>query len=234
MRVVLIGEAGSLAAGLEEAGLQLTRDDVDAQYLVSVAPPVQLAPIAELEADDWLRVPTVNPARGEPHRRLCMWGPTLIEVEGAAVAERVFDAWASEVFFAVQPWLAASAARGAGSWVAVTSDLGTQPFPGAGAVGAGAMALHTLVRIAALEGGPNGVRANVVAPGWSEAAFPSELDPELAVLDTPLRRLVTPADVASAVAWLLSPAAAHVTGEILRVDGGYTITRGSRTDPRRQ
>lgn len=201
MRVVLIGEAGSLAAGLEEAGLQLTRDDVDAQYLVSVAPPVQLAPIADLEADDWLRV---------------------------------FDAWASEVFFAVQPWLAASAARGAGSWVAVTSDLGTQPFPGAGAVGAGAMALHTLVRIAALEGGPNGVRANVVAPGWSEAAFPSELDPELAALDTPLRRLVTPADVASAVAWLLSPAAAHVTGEILRVDGGYTITRGSRTDPRRQ
>ena len=96
------------------------------------------------------------------------------------------------------------------------------------------MALHTLVRIAALEGGPNGVRANVVAPGWSEAAFPSELDPELAALDTPLRRLVTPADVASAVAWLLSPAAAHVTGEILRVDGGYTITRGSRTNPRRQ
>ena len=173
MRVLLIGEAGSLAAGLEEAGLQLTRDDVDAQYLVSVAPPVQLAPIADLEADDWLRV---------------------------------FDAWASEVFFAVQPWLAASAARGAGSWVAVTSGLGTQPFPGAGAVGAGAMALHTLVRIAALEGGPNGVRANVV----------------------------TPADVASAVVWLLSPAAAHVTGEILRVDGGYTITRGSRTDPRRQ
>ena len=201
MRVLLIGEAGPLAAGLEEAGLQLTRDDVDAQYLVSVAPPVELAPIADLEADDWLRV---------------------------------FDAWASEVFFAVQPWLAASAARGAGSWVAVTSDLGTQPFPGAGAAGAGAMALHTLVRIAALEGGPNGVRANVVAPGWSEAAFPSELDPELAVLDTPLRRLVTPADVASAVAWLLSPAAAHVTGEILRVDGGYTITRGSRTDPRRQ
>ena len=201
MRVVLIGEAGPLAAALEEAGLQLTRDDVDAQYLVSVAPPVQLAPIADLEADDWLRV---------------------------------FDAWASEVLFAVQPWLAASAARGAGSWVAVTSDLGTQPFPGAGAVGAGAMALHTLVRIAALEGGPNGVRANVVAPGWSEAAFPAELDPELAVLDTPLRRLVTPADVASAVAWLLSPAAAHVTGEILRVDGGYTITRGSRTDPRRQ
>jgi NAD(P)-dependent dehydrogenase (short-subunit alcohol dehydrogenase family) len=200
VRALLVGEAGPLEAALEEAGLQLTRYDVDAAYLVSVAPPVELVPLADLGADDWLRV---------------------------------FDEWATEVFFAVQPWLAASAARGAGSWVAVTSDIGTQPFPGAGAAGAGAMALHTLVRIAALEGGPDGVRANVVAPGWSEPAVPPDLDMELAVLDTPLRRLVTTADIASAVAWLLSPAAAHVTGEILRVDGGYTITRGSRPDPRR-
>jgi NAD(P)-dependent dehydrogenase (short-subunit alcohol dehydrogenase family) len=200
VRALLVGEAGPLEAALEEAGLQLTRDDVDAAYLVSVAPPVELVPLADLGADDWLRV---------------------------------FDEWATEVFFAVQPWLAASAARGAGGWVAVTSDIGTQPFPGAGAAGAGAMALHTLVRIAALEGGPDGVRANVVAPGWSEPAVPPDLDMELAVLDTPLRRLVTTADIASAVAWLLSPAAAHVTGEILRVDGGYTITRGSRPDPRR-
>jgi NAD(P)-dependent dehydrogenase (short-subunit alcohol dehydrogenase family) len=197
---LLVGDAGPLAAGLAQAGLHLTRDDLDAAYLVSVAPPVELAPLADLGADDWLRM---------------------------------FDAWATDVF-AVQPWLAASAARGAGSWVAVTSDVGTQPFPGGGAAGAGAMALHTLVRIAALEGGPDGVRANVVAPGWSEAAVPAVLDPELAVVDTALRRLVTTTDIASAVAWLLSPAAAHVTGEILRVDGGYTIARGSRTDPRRQ
>ena len=94
------------------------------------------------------------------------------------------------------------------------------------------MALHTLVRVAALEGGPHGVRANVVAPGFGTT--PTELDPGLAVADTPLRRLAAPADIAAAVAWLLSPAAAHVTGEIVRVDGGYTITRGSRPDPRRQ
>jgi hypothetical protein len=39
-------------------------------------------------------IPTTNPARGEPHRGLCMWGPTLIEAEGARVAERVFGGWA--------------------------------------------------------------------------------------------------------------------------------------------
>jgi NAD(P)-dependent dehydrogenase (short-subunit alcohol dehydrogenase family) len=162
------------------------------------------------------------------------------EPEPAPLLELAPDAWedairhwAEEPFFAAQPWLAAAFERGSGSWVAVTSILGTQPFPGGGAAGAGAMALDTLVRIAALEGGPHGVRANVVAPGWRDDVFPADLDRDLAVADTPLASLATPGAIATAVAWLLSPAAAHVTGEVLRVDGGYTLTRGSRPDPRR-
>lgn len=182
-------------------GLELTRDDRAADDLVTLPPPVVLAPLADLTPEGWVET---------------------------------FDAWARTPFFAVQGWLEVAFARGAGSWVAVTSVLGTRPFPGGGAVGAGAMALHTLVRVAALEGGPCGVRANVVAAGWLDTAVPLELDAELAVADTPLRRLATPADVARTIAWLLSPAAAHVTGEVVRVDGGYTITRGSRPDPRKE
>ena len=52
--------------------------------------------------------------------------------------------------------------------------------------------------------------------------------------DTPLGRLATAGDIAQAVAWLLSERASHVTGEVIRVDGGYTITRGSRPDPRKE
>ena len=199
MRVVLTGAADSLEGELAALGIELVGDAEAAEHLVTVAPPVELAPLSTTEPDAWLRT---------------------------------FDAWAADAFFAAQPWLAAALERGAGAWVAVTSVVGTQPFPGAGAAGAGAMALHTLVRVAALEGGPQRVRANVVAPGFGTT--PTELDPGLAVADTPLRRLAAPADIAAAVAWLLSPAAAHVTGEIVRVDGGYTITRGSRPDPRRQ
>jgi NAD(P)-dependent dehydrogenase (short-subunit alcohol dehydrogenase family) len=198
---LLVGPTDLLEPELVARGVRPTRGDVDAEHLVTVAPPVELTSLAELEPEAWLRR---------------------------------FDAWATDAFFAAQPWLAAAEQRGSGSWVAVTSVVGTQPFPGASAAGAGAMALHTLVRVAALEAGPCGVRANVVAPGWSDRATPSELDPELAVADTPLRRLATLGDVAETVVWLLSPAAAHVTGEIVRVDGGYTITRGSRPDPGRQ
>ena len=46
-------------------------------------------------------IPTFNPTRKETQSGLCMWGPTIIGVEGAGVAERVFRAWAD--LFAVGP-----------------------------------------------------------------------------------------------------------------------------------
>ena len=196
MRVLLYGEDGPLERALAARGLELVREVPDAEALVTLAPPVELRPLAELGPEGW---------------------------------RSTFRSWAEEPFFAVQPWLRIASARGSGSWVAVTSVVATQPFPG-GACGAAALALQTLVRIAALEG----VRANAVAPGWREDRIPSSIDQELAVVDTPDKRLASAEDVASAVAWLLSEEASHVNGEVLRVDGGYTITRGSRPDPTRE
>jgi hypothetical protein len=51
----------------------------------------------------WL--PTFNPARREPHSGLCMWGSTIVDENGALVAERVFLAWAD--LFAVGPTILA-------------------------------------------------------------------------------------------------------------------------------
>jgi 3-oxoacyl-[acyl-carrier protein] reductase len=196
MRVLLIGEDEAVEAELGARQLELVRDAIDTEALITLAPRPELRPVAELEPPEWLRL---------------------------------FGEWVEEPFFAAQPWLRRAQDRGGGTWVAMTSVLATQPFP-SGVAGVAALALQTLVRIAALEG----VRANVVASGWRDDRLPDELDRALAWADTPRGRLATAADVAAAAAWLLSPEADNVSGQVIHVDGGYTITRGLRPDPRKE
>jgi NAD(P)-dependent dehydrogenase (short-subunit alcohol dehydrogenase family) len=79
----------------------------------------------------------------------------------------------------------------------------------------------------AVELAPAGVRVVSVAPTFVDTPMtrPMFADPAFAsfVLDNiPLRRLVTPEEVAAAIVYLASPAAAMVSGESLRIDGGWT------------
>jgi 3-oxoacyl-[acyl-carrier protein] reductase len=75
----------------------------------------------------------------------------------------------------------------------------------------------------ARELGSRGVRANVVAPGYIHSRLTDEISEEMRGLmlqNTPLGRLGEPEDVAGAVRFLCSDAAAYITGEVLLVDGG--------------
>ena len=93
-----------------------------------------------------------------------------------------------------------------------------------------------LVHAAAVYGGPLGIRVNGVAPG----IVPTELfaaaasttggknDMEQRASTTPLRRAGTAAEIAGAVAFVLSEDAAYMTGEILAVDGGASIVNTVR------
>ena len=82
--------------------------------------------------------------------------------------------------------------------------------------------------MAPAEYGPRGVRINAVCPGTIETpmvdrmAGAGELDLAATLAITPMARLGTGAEIASAVLWLCSPGASYVTGVALPVDGGYT------------
>ena len=83
--------------------------------------------------------------------------------------------------------------------------------------------LMGLARTAARELGSSGVTVNVVAPGFTQTPMTAGLTEEmkeLALATTPLGKLGRPEDVAGAVMFFLGADAAHVTGQLLAVDGG--------------
>lgn len=121
----------------------------------------------------------------------------------------------------------ATAARGSGVVVNVTSWMAHVGTPGVGLYPATKAALEQLTRAWAAEFGPSGVRVNAVAPGAT--LTPGNAD-SLAVLEamtaaSPAGRVGRPVDIADAVRFLASDEAAYVHGTVLDVDGGIVAAR---------
>jgi NAD(P)-dependent dehydrogenase (short-subunit alcohol dehydrogenase family) len=115
-------------------------------------------------------------------------------------------------------------AQRGGTIAAVASVSGITSAPRHAAYGAAKAGLMSLVRTAAVELGPSGIRVNAVAPGVVWTPRISELLGEEGrarnAASTPLRRIADPADIAAAILFLSSDLSAFVTGQTLVVDGG--------------
>ncbi|AUW59564.1 short-chain dehydrogenase [Sphingobium sp. SCG-1] len=121
-----------------------------------------------------------------------------------------------------------------GSIVLFSSVVGKVPGFGLVAYAAAKAALDHVVRVAALEFGPMGIRVNAVAPGFSrtpmtEVFLGESRYQELYSRETAMGKLTEPHEVAAAVSYLASPDC-YSTGEIIQVSGGAQLLRLPRAD----
>lgn len=127
------------------------------------------------------------------------------------------------------------AERGSGSIIGFASIRAVTVEPGQGVYSATKAGLVQLMRTAAAELGPSGVRVNVVAPGVVDTPLTAPIKANRDWYDayaakTALGRWAGPEELAGAVVYLASDAASYVTGSVLMVDGGWTAIDG-RFDP---
>lgn len=144
-----------------------------------------------------------------------------------ALFDEMFDANVKGVYFTVKhalPLLAEGAAV-----VVTSSTVAHFGMPGASIYAAGKAALNNLVKTFALELAGRKIRVNVVSPGpvatpiFDKMGLPEAAQKEMggAILaQVPLARFAAASEIAKAVAYLVSPDAAYVTGTELLIDGG--------------
>lgn len=188
----------------EEEAVQRTVAEVLAQHrhidgLVNNAGGQFPAPLASISAKGWDTVVRNNLTGGFLMARECYTQWMAQHAAGCAIVNIIADMW-----------------------------LG---MPGMGHSGAARAGMLNFTETAALEWAP--VRVNAVAPGWIASSGMDHYGPEMRARirglhqHVPLGRLGTESEVSAAIVFLLSPAAAFVSGSCLRVDGAVPNARRS-------
>lgn len=150
----------------------------------------------------------------------------------AAISKKGFDAVVANNltggFLMAREVYAQCMADHGGAVVNMTADF-RNGMPGMGHSGAARSGMSNLTMTAAVEWAASGVRVNAVAPGWVASSGMDTYSGAMKALipqlkrHVPLQRLALEAEVSAAIVFLLSPAAAFITGVTLQIDGGAAI-----------
>ena len=138
------------------------------------------------------------------------------------------DVNARALVFLAQAAHAGMVSAGGGSIIAVTSLGSQRVLPAYGAVGASKAALESVVRYLAVEHAREAINVNAVSAGVIDTEALKHFPDRQGMLAhaaemTPAGRLVTPEDVASTVSFLCSDRATMIRGQVINVDGGYSL-----------
>ena len=137
--------------------------------------------------------------------------------------QRVLDVNLTGSFRVVRAAIPALRERGQGTIVLISSINGLRGKFGQSNYAASKAGVVALAKSVAHEAGAFGIRVNAIAPGLVRTTMTADLPSpmfEEARRETPLQRVAEPEDVADVILFLCSPLSRHMTGTVLRVDGG--------------
>jgi NAD(P)-dependent dehydrogenase (short-subunit alcohol dehydrogenase family) len=165
----------------------------------------------------------VNNAGTNPY-----FGP-MLDTENAAW-DKTFEVNLKGYFWCTRELARHCIERGApGSVINISSVLGRRAAPLQGTYGMTKAAVISMTRTLAFELGSSRIRVNAIAPGLVDTRLASALVKDEGISQvwlsrTPIGRVGQPEEIAGAALFLASDAASYVTGEVLTVDGGTTLT----------